>query len=746
MAIRADDDGFLLGERRLQELGKDIKETKDYAKDILHVLMRGVKTAIEAEGEKTRETITRSAIDAANVGNSSRINNAANDAEESQNNSRSSSNPPQSSQSERRSPHRPARNADERSSNSAASRAADARERERGADGRFVGNGENSNSLFKKLKGILENLKPDGIDTSGIDPTLDALHELKQTLSPVTNVFSKMSGRAVSLFAGRIKKRRNEEVLPEEQARANRREEQSDRERNRLLKRMLDALQRRMSGSDNSFDGSFDLSLDGGGEGDGQGQGQGQGNQNERNRRNRRRRNRRRRRNGRGGIRAGLIGGLGKLAKGLPFVGGAIAAALSLSDWNEQSFTEKGGTIGSLAGGAAGGAIGAFGGPIGIAVGTAVGSWAGEKLGGIVAPAIEPYFDKWTESLIKADLPTMLKSSWDGLTELVGKAIGLTPGGLIVSAASTIGSWGKGLWDKMTGERKGNLLFQQQYGGYGVNTGTVPYNGNGGNVGNGTKAKQLAVFNAFKKAGFNDNWAAAYTASVGRENDYNDSGLYGSHSDKAGGLNTGMISWQGSRRTKLIDFMKKRGLVDASGNIIKGQASLDAQAEFKKWEIDNDPSFKGIKDYIAKNPNASKEDATRALGTKDVKWAYGQSVLRNGESFPWKEHLQKEYNYRDSLDKALQDGTDTKSTTPQTQVPYVNKKPTETSAVKVVGAEKRPTIKVPQITPDISKIGSSQKQVVVAPQQSDSFISQDVSNRGLAHTFSGGLGYNRITG
>lgn len=725
MAIRADDDGFLLGERRLQELGKDIKETKDYAKDILHVLMRGVKTAIEAEGEKTRETITRSAIDAANVGNSSRINNAANDAEESQNNSRSSSNPPQSSQSERRSPHRPARNADERSSNSAASRAADARERERGADGRFVGNGENSNSLFKKLKGILENLKPDGIDTSGIDPTLDALHELKQTLSPVTNVFSKMSGRAVSLFAGRIKKRRNEEVLPEEQARANRREEQSDRERNRLLKRMLDALQRRMSGSDNSFDGSFDLSLDGGGEGDGQGQGQGQGNQNERNRRNRRRRNRRRRRNGRGGIRAGLIGGLGKLAKGLPFVGGAIAAALSLSDWNEQSFTEKGGTIGSLAGGAAGGAIGAFGGPIGIAVGTAVGSWAGEKLGGIVAPAIEPYFDKWTESLIKADLPTMLKSSWDGLTELVGKAIGLTPGGLIVSAASTIGSWGKGLWDKMTGERKGNLLFQQQYGGLAPNgSGTVPYNGNGSSVAmKPSKARSQAMqyFMSEKGGGWTKEQAAGIVSNLEAESKFKTNSI----GDK--GQAYGIAQWHPDRQRM---FAKR------FGKDIR-QASFEEQLEFVNYELQTNEKAAGDKLRNAKTPEEAGAIVSRHYerpDKKDIEASVRAQSARNIFNLP----------NQDGLDGKNKESNN--SSSESVKIPYVNKKPSETSAVKVVGAEKRPTIKVPQITPDISKIGSSQKQVVVAPQQSDSFISQDVSNRGLAHTFSGGLGYNRIVG
>jgi hypothetical protein len=719
MKLRSDSDGFLIGEKRLKQIAENIQETRDNTQDILQVLMRSVRTAIEAEGEKIREAITRTSIDAANESPSSQ-HNPASDADENPSLTRNSNT--QSCQNRPLdSTHRPSRNADERNLNSAASRAANAREQQRGSDGRFIGSSENSNSMLGKLKGILEDLKPDGVDTSGIDPSLDALLELKQTLAPVTGIFSKMSGRARSLFTGRVKKRRNDEVLSEEQVRSNRREEQSDRERNRLLKRMLDALLRRNDGGGTEID----IGLDGEEGG---------------NERDRRQRRNRRRRRGHGG----RFRGLGKFVKGVPFVGGALATALSFGDWDEQSFQEKGGTLGSLAGGAIGGGIGLLGGPIGAAVGTVIGSWAGEKLGGIVAPAIEPYFAKWTESLIKADLPTMLKSSWDGLTELVGKAIGLTPGSLIVNAASTIGNWGKGLWDKVTGERAGKFVLQQQYGGLAPNN-TVPYNGNGDSVGKGTKAKQLAVFNAFKKAGFNDNWAAAYTASVGRENDYNESGLFGSHSDKAGGLNTGMISWQGTRRTKLIDFMRKRGLIDGRGNIIPGQASLDAQAEFKKWEIDNDPTFKGIKDYIAKNPNASKVDAARVIGKGDIKWAIFQDRLRNGKSFNWRDHLQKEYNYRDSLEKAISEESGN-TLTDNSQIPYRDKKPTETSAVNVKGAEKRPIIKVPAITPEITKIGSNNKAVVVVQQQSDSFISQDVSNRSLAHIFSGGLGYRGVVG
>lgn len=698
MAIRADDDGFILGERRLRELSNDIKETKDTTKDILQVLLRGVKTAIEAEGEKTREAIIRSSIDAANESPTSQ-HNPASDADVSQSPTRDSN-----SQSRQNRPldstHRPSKNADERNSNSAASRAANAREQLRGSDGRFIGAGENSNSMLGKLKGILEDLKPDNVDTSGIDPSLDALIELKQTLAPVTSIFSKMSGRARSLFTGRVKKRRNDEVLPEEQVRSNRREEQSDRERNRLLKRMLDALLRRNDGGGTDIDIGLD-GEDGGNERD--------------------RRQRRNRRRGRG--RGGRFRGLGKFAKGVPFVGGALAAALAFGDWDEQSFQEKGGTLGSLAGGAIGGGIGLLGGPIGAAVGTVIGSWAGEKLGGIVAPAIEPYFDKWTESLIKADLPTMLKSSWDGLTELVGKAIGLTPGGLIVSAASTIGGWGKGLWDKVTGERAGKFVLQQQYGGLAPNN-TVPYSGNGdSNAIKPSKARSQAMqyFMSEKGGGWTKEQAAGIVSNLEAESKFK------TNSVGDDGQAYGIAQWHPDRQ---------RMFARRFGKDIR-QASFQEQLEFVNYELQTNEKAAGDKLRNAKTPEEAGAIVSRHYerpAKKDFEASVRAQSARNIFNLP----------NQDGLDGKNKESNN--SSSESVKIPYVNKKPSETSAVKVVGAEKRPTIKVPQITPDISKIGSSQKQVVVAPQQSDSFIAQDVSNRGLAHTFSGGLGYNRITG
>ncbi|MGQ0441528.1 hypothetical protein ACT4UT_37145, partial [Bacillus sp. B-TM1] len=83
-------------------------------------------------------------------------------------------------------------------------------------------------------------------------------------------------------------------------------------------------------------------------------------------------------------------------------------------------------------------------------------------------------------------------------------------------------------------------------------------------------------------------------------------------------------------KDRLTAYMKERGLLDANGNMVRSQAALDAQGAFMKHEIETNPEYASVKAYMQNNPNASKEDIARVLGTKYVRWAYGQTKLRNG--------------------------------------------------------------------------------------------------------------------
>lgn len=159
-------------------------------------------------------------------------------------------------------------------------------------------------------------------------------------------------------------------------------------------------------------------------------------------------------------------------------------------------------------------------------------------------------------------------------------------------------------------------------------------------------ANQTGVLNAFMKAGFTKSQAVALTAEVGRENDYNSKNLYGYHKDEANGkVNMGMISWQGDRAKRLEAHMQKKGLIQ-NGKMVQSQAALDAQAEFVKWEIDNDTDYSKTKQVFANNPNADPESYAKTLGTNYVRWAYGQNVLSNGKAFDSGKHDRKRRGYK----------------------------------------------------------------------------------------------------
>lgn len=293
-------------------------------------------------------------------------------------------------------------------------------ERRRDANGRFIGANSEQSTLGKVAETIGTAIK--GVMPSnpqGVDPTLDAINEVATVLSPV----KRAAGFMLRPLTGWMKSRKRNEPLPKEQSDHNRKQV-------KLLQRIADNLQSR-----GGLLGGLGKLLGAGG-------------------------------GLLGGLLAGLLGkgkGLGKglakilkFGKGLPVIG-ALLTAMSFSDWGTKSTKEKGGTVGSAVGGVAGGAIGSIFGPVGTIAGAAIGSWVGEKLGGIVAP----YVKEWTDSLIEADIPSMI-------SKLVSAALKLTPAGM----AKSLYDWGKEKWnEKFNGQPNPSYLLRSQYGGKGENGG-----------------------------------------------------------------------------------------------------------------------------------------------------------------------------------------------------------------------------------------------------------------------------------
>ncbi|MFV5348656.1 phage tail tip lysozyme [Acinetobacter soli] len=656
--LNTDAHGFIIGDSRLKQIADGVEKTRDNTQIIVELLTNSFKKSIEAEGDKTRRTIRRAATDTT-VQNPISPKPTAREASPNVDNS-------------------PTKNQDRGRSSFVGPRAIEAtqtagdrarKDRERDHRGRFIGaNGDKAEteSVLSKINATLSDMRGLSGDGRGYDPTIDALGELKDFVAPIGSVFSKMSTRAVGLFRGRLRKRRNEEVLPEEQVRANRNNEKNDKERNKLLRRLIEAVMRKNGTGSSGFSSLL----------------------------------------------GSLTKGRGKtLLKRIPFLGLLFGGGLLANDWGGLNSAGKGKGLGELGGGATGAALGSFFGPVGTVAGSALGMY----LGGIFGRKV----GEWTDGLKREDFGKIF--------EKIIKDLAAGTFSFATNPVSTLRKGASTLWESA------------QQGVYDLTGGRI---GNDVNspIGKNTTEKQVSIYNSMRKAGFSKNQAIALTASVGRENDYNDNNLFGTHYDAANGAkNMGMISWQGDRQKRLQQFMSKRGLIDRSGNIIKGQASLNAQAEFMKWEIDNDPKYTLVKDYLTKNPNASREDLARVFGKGYVKWAYGQDVLKNGKSFDWRKHLGKEYNYSKNLEKSVSD-----SKPASTEIPKSLARPAASTqaVVNPKGAEITPSIQVPKITPDISKIGTKKDttQKIVMPNQ-DSIISQNVSDRSLAHILTGGIGF-----
>lgn len=132
------------------------------------------------------------------------------------------------------------------------------------------------------------------------------------------------------------------------------------------------------------------------------------------------------------------------------------------------------------------------------------------------------------------------------------------------------------------------------------------------------KKWQLCVYKAFKNAGFSEQQSRILTAEIGRENSYNPKYMFAGHADPHSGANLGMLSWQKGRKTQLVAFLKKAGVLDSANNIKPSQEALDAQAKFIMWELKNTEKSSG--DKFLPYPNIPYKDGTWVIGKYYIRW------------------------------------------------------------------------------------------------------------------------------
>lgn len=441
MAIRADDSGFLLGERRLSEINQGMNKVEEHTSEILAIL-KGLMVLDNNERERNfrqLNTISSAVVSMArarptvkvtvNAGSSKVTRNTSSDitvgATAGNTRTKETSKIRAGESKPTRNQTRPIAGSVRRTDG------VNTRESQPGRDakGRFVAKANNINDInFSDAVKRGVDLSKLGLnaDVSHIDPTVDAVRELTTLMAPAQRAFSFMGRGATWLF--RKGKPRRAEDIPRAQQDHYTDVDRHNSEERKLLRKLIDAVNRQGNNGLADLLGKLGLAglMSGGGSNGG----------NSRNRRNRRNggrggpiplpvpdRDRSERRNpeeannrNRGRGRLGRLGGkLGRFAGRIPLVGSLLGGAMLASEWGEMNNQERGGSIGSMVGGGIGGAIGSFAGPVGTVAGATVGSWVGDTIGQKVG--------QWTDKLQRSDIGGTILKTWNDTLEGINKMV-----------------------------------------------------------------------------------------------------------------------------------------------------------------------------------------------------------------------------------------------------------------------------------------------------------------------------------
>lgn len=708
MAIQSDSSGFLIGERRLKEMASGITKTEDNTKQILKVLsdsFEELQKAYSASSTQVADVIGRQ--------NRSGRSQDASDATKTARTARKTVDAAEQAVDASKQALFAAKRINkkaaeiETSTNDAVSKSGgvsstkERAEKARDSSGRFVGkDGSDSEKkgLYSKAKEFFGGGGNGGLggDASGIDPTLDALKELNEAVTPVKNVFKGMSARAVGIIRGRMKKRRADIVLPEEQVKANKETAKTDKKHTKLFESILRAIRGQNGAGGGGLLGGL-LGAFG--------------------------------KKGKIGKLGGLLGGLFKggakgLLKKIPFLGALIGGGLLAKDWGKLDAGGKGKGIGGIIGTVVGGALGSFFGP----VGTIAGAGLGDYLGGIFGRKV----GEWTESLKKIDFGAMFSNLLDDTKKYWKEKLEAGKDNA-VKAGGTFLDWGKGVANTV-----GNTFSQAWKDTTGGDSEQVA-----GKASASYKSKNFTPEKATK------------IAEVANRIGVNPNDLASIISFETGGTFSPSKKNPKSSATGLIQFMKGSGGTKGEyyGMTREKFAGLSFDEQMNYVEkYYKDRGFDGKK----KKSVAEAYTAVTGYGYKKGSEAYrlnkvwdsnGDGYIDKGEMVQNKAFKAHQRKYFDDTAvsptvEPIQPTTPLAPVTPvKKQMPAAKGNPKE-ALIFPQGATRIPPIKVPAITPALAKIGTNTTAKAVSAAPSDAGIAQTVADRSLAHVISGGIGYN----
>lgn len=155
------------------------------------------------------------------------------------------------------------------------------------------------------------------------------------------------------------------------------------------------------------------------------------------------------------------------------------------------------------------------------------------------------------------------------------------------------------------------------------NNGTIDYdNLQSGDISD-MGGKAAVIYGELRDQGVTDEGAKRFVAEVGREGGFQNTNLFGSHQDPADAsiTNTGMISWNSARRTRLIAAARDAGVWDESkGQFQETAEALRFQTRFALNEMTGSGASQNYKDTYAlmTDPNAKGSDIAQALRQKFI--------------------------------------------------------------------------------------------------------------------------------
>lgn len=704
MALRADDNGFIIGERRLKEISSGINQTKDNTQEILDVLTeslldikKGYESGSRAIVDTFKQTERRRARDADAPAIKTQADrqektsraidtNVRKVVEASQDIARSTKRAIDAENGVNARTSTPgrttARDADAVDTSSVKYRAEKSRERD--ANGRFIGSGSSSESrsVFGKLKDLVSDVSGGGNvgDARGLDPTIDALGELKDLVSPVGGVFKRMSVKAAGVFAGRIRKRGMDEALPVEQVKANKEQQRHDVRRNKLLERLIDAVRR------NKPKGGLLGGLTKGG----------------------------------GGLLRLLMGGGKALLKRIPLLGALFGGGMLAKDWGKLDNAGKGKGIGNIVGGIGGAIVGSLLGPAGTVAGGALGAY----LGGIFGKKV----GEWTDSLKGVDFAKLFTDTLSEIFSFAKNAAGAVANTAMIPYRATQGVAGQA-WDAVSGAYSSAKNYVSDKLGFGDTAtgkyaplldmiaegearggafGTSGYDAiySGAKVKPGKDVSKMTVgeVKAYQQQLIK---AGSKSTAVGRYQFIHNNGAFGK-----------MAAEAGIKDTDLFDAATQDKL---AVHYLGGEKQLNKMIENKEYgKLTNKSAqqwasmknTRGVGNYDGDGLNKARHGGLAAVTAAAEKIRLGETTKPAQEA---------------------------KKPAQEASIPAA-KKPAKTATVFKADAPRPAPIKVPAVTPELAKIASKKSGGAKGPT-GDSFMSQGVTDRNLAHILAGGLGY-----